>query len=204
MPTPVQSTTSKAPSCRPAKLDRIRQTLIDILPSQRDADLIAEQSSCWLLVHAMTSHAASLPIEDPSSIVPPAFNLAEISKKHPTIIARTILYLAVCLQQTDGDFDEKQLRLLPSIEARMDRYLTTVQALVTSDDELASSMEGMECLMLQGVFHINAGNPRRAWLTFRRALNTGQLMGIHRPDTEIPNGRSMWHQIVQGDRYLVR
>jgi hypothetical protein len=137
-------------------------------------------------------------------MVSSTFNLAEISKKHPTIIARTILYLAVCLQQLDDDFDSTQLHLLPSIEARMDRYLTTVQALVTSDDEMVSTMEGLECLMLQGIFHINAGNPRRAWLTFRRALNTGQLMGIHRPDTEIPNGRTMWHQVVQGDRYLVR
>jgi hypothetical protein len=140
---------------------------------------------------------------DPS-VIPPIFHLAEISKKHPAIIARTILYLAVCLQQLNPGFDTKQLHLMPSVEARVERYLTTVSGLITSDDELVSTMEGLECLILQGVYHINAGNPRRAWLTFRRALNIGQLMGIHRRSTEIPDGREMWFQIVQTDRYLVR
>ncbi len=88
----------------------------------------------------------------------------------------------------------------------MDKFLSTVQTLITSDDELVSTMEGLECLVLQGVYYINAGSPRRAWLTFRRALNIGQLMGIHRKETStsIPGGRKMFHQIIQADRYLVR
>ncbi|TVY29684.1 Transcription factor [Lachnellula hyalina] len=203
MPTPAQSSSgTKTPSCRPPKIDRIRQTLIDILPSQRDAQLISQNSSCWLLIHAMSTHTTSMFGDREPSVVPPIFDLAEISKKHPTIIARTILYLAVCLQQLNPDFDTKQLHLLPSVEARMERYLATVSGLITSDDELISTMEGLECLSLQGVYHINAGNPRRAWLTFRRALNIGQLMGIHRRSTEIPNGQDMWFQIFQADRYL--
>ena len=163
MYTPAQSSSgSKTPSCRPPKIDRIRQTLIDVLPSQRDADLIFRNSSCWLLIHAMSSHAASVFSENDSSVGPAIFHLAEISKKYPTIIARTILYLAVCLQQPNPDFDTKQLHLLPSVEARVERYLTTVSGLITSDDELVSTMEGLECLILQGIYHINAGNPRRA------------------------------------------
>lgn len=206
MPTPAQSNGSKASSCRPSKIDRIRQTLIDTLPSQKDADLISRGSSCWLLVHTLSTSSGSgcnLYGDAEISITPPIFNLAEISKKHPTIIARTVLYLAVCLQQLNPGFDRKQLHLLPSVEARVERYLTTVSGLVTSDDELVSTMVGLECLTLQGVYHINAGNPRRAWLMFRRALNIGQLMGIHRPSSAIPNGIEMWYQIVQADRYLV-
>lgn len=88
----------------------------------------------------------------------------------------------------------------------MERIITTVQSLVTSDDELVSCIEGLECLVLQGLFHINAGNPRRAWLLFRRALATGQLMGIHRDKTpSVPNDvaeMDMWYKIVTGDRYL--
>ncbi len=131
------------------------------------------------------------------------FNLAEVSKRHPTSIARSILYIAVCVQQLDPDFDVARLHLLPSVDARIDKYMSTIQALVTSDDEMVSTIEGLECLVLQGLFHINAGNPRRAWLTFRRALNLGQLMGIHRRGSTIPGGREMYNQTVQADRYLV-
>ncbi|KAE9375539.1 hypothetical protein N431DRAFT_333623 [Stipitochalara longipes BDJ] len=69
---------------------------------------------------------------------------------------------------------------------------------------MISTPEGLECLVLQGLFHINAGNPRRAWLTLRRAINLGQLMGIHRKKgaAAIRGGRQMWFQAVQADRYL--
>lgn len=85
----------------------------------------------------------------------------------------------------------------------MEKCINVVQALITSDDEYASTIGGLECLVLQGVFHINAGNPRRAWLIFRRAISIGQLMGIHKPESTIPGGRQMWYQVVQADRYLV-
>ncbi|PMD23698.1 hypothetical protein NA56DRAFT_596167 [Hyaloscypha hepaticicola] len=68
---------------------------------------------------------------------------------------------------------------------------------------MVSTPEGLECLILQGLYHINAGNPRRAWLTLRRALNLGQLMGIHRrKGSTIPGGREMWFNAVRADRYL--
>lgn len=204
MPTPTLSSGSKTPSCRPPKLDRVRQTLIDVLPSQRDANLIYKNSGCWLLIRAMTSRTETHAFDyGVTSKLPPIFDPGEISEKHPTIIARTILYLALCLQQLNPDFDVNQLHLRQSVEARIERYITIVSGLVTSDDELVSTVEGLECLSLQGLYHINAGSPRRAWLTFRRALNVGQLMGIHMRSTRIPGGRELWFQIVRADRYLV-
>jgi len=112
------------------------------------------------------------------------------------------MYIAACLQQLPSTFDPSRLHM-GSLDTRMDKYMSMVQSLITADDELVSNMDGLECLILMGICHINAGNPRRAWLTFRRALNTGQLLGIHRPNETIPGGRPMWHQIVRADRYLV-
>jgi hypothetical protein len=159
--------------------------------------LIRGESTSYLLLHALNSQH----LDEVSSTT---FNLAEVAKRHPTSIARSILYIAVCVQQLDPDFDRSRLHLLPSVDARLDKYMTTVQALVTSDDEMVSTIEGLECLVLQGLYHINAGNPRRAWLTFRRALNLGQLMGINRKKgSKIRGGREIWFQAVRADRYLV-
>lgn len=133
------------------------------------------------------------------------FNIAEISKEKPAMIAKTLLYIVVALQQLDPDFDQGRLHVFPSIETRIERILSSVNALVTSDDELVTTMDGLECLLLQGMYFINAGSPRRAWLIFRRALSIGQLMGLQKKSaiSVFPNARHMWHRMVQGDRYLV-
>ncbi|KAJ5054278.1 uncharacterized protein L3040_000556 [Drepanopeziza brunnea f. sp. 'multigermtubi'] len=84
----------------------------------------------------------------------------------------------------------------------MEKMIVTVQGLVTSDDEIVSTLHGLEALLLLGVFHINAGNPRRAWLTLWRAMSVGQLMGNHKSEPTLSGGRQMWFQITQADRYL--
>jgi hypothetical protein len=172
----------------------MRQTLVELLPSQKDTDLIVNTSSSWLLIHAISGS---------SSNFDPMFDMVEVAKRHPVSIAKTLLYITICLQQIHQDFDVMQLKLYPSVEAKMDKYMSTVQGLITADDDLCCTMDGLQCLLLQGVFHTNAGNPRRAWLTSRRALNIGQLMGLHRKSCSIPRGREMWQQCVQVDRYLV-
>ena len=130
------------------------------------------------------------------------FDLFDVAKQHPNIIARTLLYFSICLQQLPPSFDTSLLHFPTSVESRVDRYISTVQKLITSDDQLVSTIEGLECLILQGVFHINGGSPRRAWLSFRRALNVAQLMGLNKTNTSVPGGNQMWFQIVQADRYL--
>jgi hypothetical protein len=70
-------------------------------------------------------------------------------------------------------------------------------------DELLLYLTWLECLLLQGIFHTNGGNPKRAWLSFRRAGNIGHLMGIDKIGNTIPGGSERWYQIVQEDHYLV-
>lgn len=114
------------------------------------------------------------------------------------------MYIAVCLQQLDPDFDHSKLNIHPSPRARLERILSVVSTLVLADDELVTSVEGIECLILQGMYSINDGTPRRAWLVFRRALNLSQLMGLKRQTSaEGVKGRRLWLQLIQGDRYLV-
>ena len=201
MPSP-QTSVSKTPSCRPTKLERLRQTLVDLLPSQEDADLICEASSGWLLLHAFNLSKFGDDSENGKPSNPSNVNLAEVSEQHPTIIARTLLYISVCLQQMPPSFHSKLLHLPSSVESRVDRYISTVQTLITSDDELVSTIQGLECLAFLGAFHVNAGNPRRAWLAFRRAMGIAQLMGLDKANASIPGGPHMWHHIVHGDRYL--
>jgi len=135
------------------------------------------------------------------------WNVGAVSQAHPAMIARMLLYVTVALQQLPPDFDWNKLQQGQPSDARLDRYISIVQSLVTSDDELASTIEGLECLSFQGLYQFNVGNLRRAWLTYRRAMNIGQLMGLYKREeagalSSHPSAKLIWLQIVQADRYL--
>lgn len=97
----------------------------------------------------------------------------------------------------------------------MSCIIDIVHRMVTSNDELVSSLEGIECLMIESMFRNNAGNLRRAWLTNRRAMNLAQLMGLDKTGVTILSSmiieestrvridpEIMWFRIVCSDRYL--
>ncbi|KAM3074304.1 hypothetical protein ACMFMF_006320 [Clarireedia jacksonii] len=149
----------KTSSCRPlTKIERIRDALVELLPTQEVTDKLCSFSDCWLL-------------------------------------------------QLPHGFDTSELHFSTSVEARVDKIISTVSGLVTSDDEIVSTINGLECLTLQGLFHTNAGNLRRAWLTFRRAMNIAQLMGLHKRQNldehrSSQGGRHLWDSILQAERYI--
>lgn len=95
----------------------------------------------------------------------------------------------------------------------MSLVVKTASRLVTSNDELLDTLEGIECLMIESMYHNNAGHLRRAWLINRRAMAFAQLMGLHtgdcrstkilKKDTRSRIGPEyMWFRIVASDRYL--
>lgn len=157
-------------------------------------------------MHSLTQHSAHLMLEPKDFFGNHSFNVPTITKEGPAAIAQTLLYIAVCLQQVPHGYDSSKLGFTTSIEARVDKIVSTVSGLVTSDDELVASVQGLECLLLQGLFHMNAGSLRRAWLTFRRAMNIGQLMGLHKREEPggslLPGGNHIWKGLIQADRYL--
>jgi hypothetical protein len=60
------------------------------------------------------------------------------------------------------------------------RYLDSVQRWVISNDEYASSPEGIECMLLQGKCLADIGQPQRCWSAWRRALLYAELrVSIH-------------------------
>ncbi|KAK9774166.1 putative Transcription factor domain-containing protein [Seiridium cardinale] len=95
----------------------------------------------------------------------------------------------------------------------MSRAVRTASRLVTSDDEIVSSLEGIECVMIESMYYNNTGNLRRAWLINRRAMVLAQIMGLHAGnnpsslalESGIQNHIDpdyMWFRLVTSDRYL--
>lgn len=56
------------------------------------------------------------------------------------------------------------------------RYFEAVDRWFLSDDEYAASVEGLECLVLKSKWYADVGQPRRAWIAYRKGLMYAQLM----------------------------
>jgi hypothetical protein len=82
---------------------------------------------------------------------------------------------------------------------------------VLAKEEMVCSADGLECLHLLGMIYINEGALRKAWLSFRRALDVAKLKGFRdsytssarqsQPD-ELAARRRLWLDTIAGDCYL--
>jgi hypothetical protein len=121
-----------------SRLEKAYQILRVLLPSQQDADIIIESAMGWLLVRILCKAGHDLyRREEPIS----TFNMATISMQKPAAIARTLLYLAICIQQLPPVFDATRLQLCKgstTVEALADNYISKVADWVTSKDEPTS------------------------------------------------------------------
>lgn len=186
------------------KTDNLRQRLVAMLPCQADVDRLAELSSGWWLIRRhMMPYLLTMPDQEYRK----QFDVSTVSGSHPVAITRLLLCVALCVQQLPPDVDLHKLQTaipLRDLEYKITTFITTS---VTSDDELIGSLEGIECLILQGIYQVNAGNLRRSWLAFRKAIDVAQLIGLHRialktsqdsPDAMEARRHYMWFRIMQG------
>jgi hypothetical protein len=143
------------------------------------------------------------------------FSSLTLSNAKPIDLARSLFQLAICLQQSDRFPEISKLWLNQSNCDVADQYFEAASRYVTSQDSIIASFEGIETLMLEGLYHVSCGRLQLAWVVFRRALGIAHLMGLHipqrrrqsRPQTSTSNPASMclatlWFRLVFMDRYL--
>lgn len=132
---------------------------------------------------------------------------------HPVLHALKLLTLATFLQSLPSSFHQHRNNVL-NVKDIEEKSLNAAVRLVASSDELILSVEGIELLMMESMYHNNGGNLRKAYLVMRRALSVAQLLGLDRDisthsTTFIDestksriNPSVMWFRIVQSDNYL--
>lgn len=129
------------------------------------------------------------------------------SSAHPVLLARYMLLLATFIQSRGIN------NISDSDQAIMERLVDIATLRVTKkNDKFMGTIEGLECLMIESVYHSNIGNLRRGWLNIRRAMSVAQLMGLDRAQAQMQyerlgsqtyyDPRTMWFRIVDHDRYL--
>ncbi len=184
----------------------LTQALTAMLPRARELDIILDVSESWWTIWRKMfpeiSDRRCTTIKESIS--------HSLRSENPAEVAKMILCIAISIDQLPGDWDFSQIHMDGSPQELMERYITTVDRLITSDDEIAATIDGIECMCLQAKYYINIGRPRRAWLVSCRAISFAQLLGFHRlavmkpaePDLQHTRQVSLWSHLFQGDRYL--
>lgn len=189
------------------------QALLEAWPEQQDLDIILDAPvSTSMLFHGIVCQPYSSLL---NKAMPSSREMLQLpsSRSHPVLIARKLLLLGTFMQGIPTDAVRNFGALSSSYKAIMYRLVETSNKLVSSDDDLVSSLEGIECVMIEAMFHNNAGNLRRAWVTHRRAMTIAQMMGLHggaassatlldvRNRSRI-DPQHMWFRLIISDRYL--
>jgi hypothetical protein len=188
------------------KLDSLRQQLAAMLPCQADVDLLFASSHGWWLLQ---QHMMPQPPDVTHNAHGP-FNVSLVSKGHPVPLARLLLCVAICIQQLPPQIDLRVLQTAVQVREIESGIIEFITKNVASDDELTGSIEGVECLALLGMHAVNAGNLRRSWLLFRKAITVGQLLGLHRMALYLPQDiieakrHHLWYQISRGVHILIK
>ncbi|KAK5941117.1 hypothetical protein PMZ80_006394 [Knufia obscura] len=180
--------------------------LLHLLPTPDDLELILENSQEWWAIwRTMFPN-----ITDKRCITIKESVSHSLRSEKPAEIAKIMLCIALSINQLPHDFNWDRVSLEENPADLMERYISTVDRLIISDDEIAATIDGLECMILEAKYHINLGRPRKAWLLYHRAIAFGQLLGLHRlslrrpkqPDTDYYRQLMVWTHLVMGDRYL--
>ncbi|RMZ73978.1 c6 finger domain [Pyrenophora seminiperda CCB06] len=165
-----------------AKRERAKQGLIAMLPPFDQLTKILNSNSEWWQTWRRKCSGTS-----GTEQTLPRFAAHALTTGNIGAIATVVLAVGI---SSSNDYDDAE------------RYFEAVDRWFLSDDEYAASLEGMECLILKSKWYADVGQPRRAWIAYRKALMYAQLMGLHRKRTSSAAHESIWWSLYHGDRFL--
>ncbi len=176
-----------------------------LLPSPDDLELILRMTERFLPIW---QDGQGLPINTKSySLVgaasAKAFILSSIKSEIPVAVARATLFLALCIQQLPANFNAKRTNLPAPPKILLDSYIKAVDSLLCISESRTSSIDGIECLVIQVKLYINMGRPREAWRCIRHAFNLCLISGLHNPNEMTSDRReALWSSVWQGDKFI--
>ncbi|UPX20657.1 uncharacterized protein EKO05_0010883 [Ascochyta rabiei] len=189
----------------------LARDLIAVWPAQTEIDRICQ------LPPDLSKHLHMLfQAPSPASDSPQLWSTQEMLRlpppgSHPVLIAQKLLMLSSLSQGALTVFPEALRDHYAQISLKV---VETAFRLVTTNEELTTSVEGIACIMIEAMIRNHAGKLHRAWISLRRAISIAQLIGLHRNQNLASNrfldpgtrsnfdAEHMCLHMVHMDRYL--
>ncbi|KZL84313.1 zn 2cys6 transcription factor, partial [Colletotrichum incanum] len=203
---------AKAQLVTPRKYEKLSRILHKYLPSPKDSEILVKAHSN---ISTLFNQMLTVPYKDLDRS-DPKFSEGLLERPepcvHPVFIARYMLHVATFLQHLPPDSHEVIQGLSEPPCEMMNRLADAAISLVTTNDDLVGSVEGLECVMLESLYQANGGNLRKGLIAIRRAMVVAQLMGFHKPGSQAqgrvldPDKKAhpefIWFRIVFAERHL--
>jgi hypothetical protein len=197
------------PTAESTEYTNITRNLLRALPCQEDIEILLQHVNKVSLLCYQSNYKAR--DEQTYEMLKESMSMTTLlyPEVHPVLLARQMLLFAVALRYLSPD------HVFPGLtkhhQVIMEELAESAIKMVNMDDVLLGTLEGIENLILEGLYHIDGGNIRRAWITTRRAVMAAQLLGLHRPgyyrfkvisDHSKLHPEVMWPCIVSMERVL--
>jgi hypothetical protein len=131
------------------------------------------------------------------------FILESMKSETPVLIAKSSLFLALCVQQLPVSFKNQVTNLPAEPNALLDAYIRGAEGLISVNESRPATIDSLECLNILAKLYLNMGKPREAWHCVRRALNSALLLGLHNAGETAPHRqKAVWGHIWQLERHL--
>lgn len=143
-------------AARSPKQEQAKKALMAMLPPYEELVKTLNSSSDWWQTWRRKCSGTSGPDQ-----TLPQFASQALATSNIGAIGTVVLAVGICLSQESDD---------------VDKYIETVDRWVLADDELAARLEGIELLILKSKWYADVGQPRKCWLSYRKALMYAQLM----------------------------
>ena len=138
------------------KREKVKQALLSMLPPYDQLLKLFNSNADWWQTWRRKCSGTSSPDQTLSQFAVQALTTGNIGA-----ISTVVLAVGICASDDSDD---------------VDKYIECVDRWVLSDDEFAATLEGIECLILKSKWYADVGQPRRAWLSYRKGLMYAQLM----------------------------
>ncbi|KAJ9656117.1 hypothetical protein H2198_005173 [Neophaeococcomyces mojaviensis] len=175
-PTP---TSNHASIVEPTTHAEITQALLRTLPSRKDIEtLLGKFIGCSTFCYQSNLKSRSVP---PKDMLKEQISMANLLRPegHPVLLARQMFLFVAALQHLSSN------EVIPGLTERhhviTERLAESAIKMVTTNDVFLGTLDGLENIILEALYHTDGGNIRRAWITMRRAVTAAQLLGLHRP-----------------------
>jgi hypothetical protein len=185
------------------KRAEVCEALTALLPSHTTMHEIIETSGIWWdILRKMHPHMCS-----EASMTIQTYVFLGLNQDNPAVLGCALSWLALSIHCLPCDFESNHLGLPLPVNDLTDHYVSRIDRLIVSDDELSISLEGIECILLQAQLYGFIGRPRKAWITIRRGISHAILLGITtsppKPMSTYTERRwSVWWHLMECDAYL--
>jgi hypothetical protein len=139
-----------------AKTEKAKQALIAMLPPYDQLSKLFSSNADWWQTWRRKCSGTSGSNQTLAQFAAHALTTGNIGA-----IGTVVLSVGICSSDETND---------------VEKYIEAIDRWVLSDDEYAASLEGIECLILKSKWYADIGQPRRAWIAYRKALMYAQLM----------------------------